>query len=109
MSIAVHQTHSCTNLLEHCAWCSAVMLQFVACRTAATHNAPPHTVAVYLKPPTDASGDRSGGCVRALYNPTLSERGVLLCAARKPRAKDPLDFEVSLLIMNVTAGLSSLE
>ena len=41
------------------------------------------------------TGDRAGGCVRALYNPTLSERGVLLCAARKPRAKDPLDFEVS--------------
>lgn len=41
------------------------------------------------------SGDKSGGCVRALYDPTLSERGVLLCAARKPRAKDPLDFEVT--------------
>ena len=41
-----------------------------------------------------AAGDKSGGCVRALYDPTLSERGVLLCAARKPRAKDPLDFEV---------------
>lgn len=46
-----------------------------------------------------AAGDRSGGCVRALYNPTLSERGVLLCAARKPRTKDPLDFEVSTLIL----------
>jgi len=33
--------------------------------------------------------------VRGLYDPTLSERGVLLCAARKPRAKDPLDFEVN--------------
>ncbi len=41
------------------------------------------------------AGDKSGGCVRGLYDPTLSERGVLLCAARKPRAKDPLDFEVS--------------
>lgn len=41
------------------------------------------------------TGDKAGGCVRALYDPTLSERGVLLCAARKPRAKDPLDFEVS--------------
>lgn len=35
--------------------------------------------------------------MRALYNPTFSERGVLLCAARKPRAKDPLDFEVKCL------------
>ena len=43
-----------------------------------------------------AAGDKAGGCVRALYDPTLSERGVLLCAARKPRAKDPLDFEVSM-------------
>ncbi len=43
------------------------------------------------------AGDKSGGCVRGLYDPTLSERGVLLCAARKPRAKDPLDFEVSSL------------
>ena len=41
------------------------------------------------------TGDKAGGCVRALYDPTLSERGVLLCAARKPRVKDPLDFEVS--------------
>jgi len=41
------------------------------------------------------AGDKSGGCVRGLYDPTLSERGVLLCAARKPRAKDPLDFEVT--------------
>ncbi len=41
------------------------------------------------------TGDKSGGCVRGLYDPTLSERGVLLCAARKPREKDPLDFEVS--------------
>ena len=34
--------------------------------------------------------------MRGLYDPTLSERGVLLCAARKPRAKDSLDFEVTL-------------
>lgn len=44
------------------------------------------------------TGDKSGGCVRGLYDPTLSERGVLLCAARKPRAKDPLDFEAPLVI-----------
>lgn len=44
------------------------------------------------------TGDKAGGCVRALYDPTLSERGVLLCAARKPRAKDPLDFEAPVVI-----------
>ena len=32
--------------------------------------------------------------MRVLYNPTLSEAGVLKCAARKPRAADPLDFQV---------------
>ena len=32
--------------------------------------------------------------MRVLYNPTLSEGGVLKCAARKPRAADPLDFQV---------------
>lgn len=44
------------------------------------------------------TGDKAGGCVRALYDPTMSERGVLLCAARKPRAKDPLDFEAPVVI-----------
>ncbi|KAL3156845.1 hypothetical protein ABBQ38_001114 [Trebouxia sp. C0009 RCD-2024] len=44
------------------------------------------------------TGDKAGGCVRALYDPTLSERGVLLCAARKPRTKDPLDFEAPVVI-----------
>ena len=32
--------------------------------------------------------------MRVLYNPTLSEAGVLKCAARKPRSADPLDFQV---------------
>ena len=49
------------------------------------------------------TGDKAGGCVRALYDPTLSERGVLLCAARKPRAKDPLDFEVCSLNLGTEA------
>lgn len=39
-------------------------------------------------------GDKAAGVVRALYNPSLSERGVLLCAHRKPRPKDPFDFQV---------------
>ena len=41
------------------------------------------------------AGDKTGGCVRTLYDPTFSERGVLMCAGRKLRAKDPLDFQVS--------------
>lgn len=43
--------------------------------------------------------------MRALYDPTLSERGVLLCAARKPRAKDPLDFEVSFQTLALRSAL----
>ena len=43
------------------------------------------------------AGDKQGGCVRVLYDATLSTRGVLLAAGRKPRAKDPFDFEVRLL------------
>ena len=40
------------------------------------------------------AGDRKAGAVRVLYDPALSERGVLLCAGRKLRPKDPFDFEV---------------
>ena len=29
-----------------------------------------------------------------LYDPSYSEKGVLLCAGRAPRAANPLDFEV---------------
>ena len=43
---------------------------------------------------TIAAGNRSAGSVRVLYSPSLSERGVLLCAHRKPRAADPFDFQV---------------
>ena len=42
------------------------------------------------------AGDKTAGAVRALYNPSLSERGVLFCAHRKPRPKDPFDFQVPL-------------
>ncbi len=31
--------------------------------------------------------------MRVLYDPTFSERGVLMCAGRKLRAKDPFDFQ----------------
>ena len=40
------------------------------------------------------AGDKQGGATRVLYSPSYSERGVLLCAHRKLRAKDPFDFEV---------------
>ena len=43
--------------------------------------------------PRARAGDKASGCVRALYSPTFSERGVLLCAGRKLRAKDPFDFQ----------------
>ena len=32
--------------------------------------------------------------MRVLYDPTFSERGVLMCAGRKLRAKDPFDIQV---------------
>lgn len=35
---------------------------------------------------------------KVLYDPSYSERGVLLAAARVPRAPNPLDFEVHLRI-----------
>jgi hypothetical protein len=40
------------------------------------------------------AGDKQGGCVRVLYDTTLSTRGVLLAAGRKPRTQDPFDFQV---------------
>ena len=39
------------------------------------------------------AGDKQGGSVRVLYDHTLSTRGVLLATGRKPRAKDPFDFQ----------------
>lgn len=39
-------------------------------------------------------GDRKGGSVRVLYDPTTSSQGVLLAAGRKPRAANPFDFQV---------------
>ena len=40
------------------------------------------------------TGNRKSGSCRVLYDPSYSEKGVLLSAARAPRAANPLDFEV---------------
>ena len=48
----------------------------------------------WLNNVADGPGDRSQGAVKVLYSTSLSERGVLFCAHRKPRAKDPFDFQV---------------
>ena len=40
------------------------------------------------------TGDRHGGVTKVLYDPSYSEKGVLMAAARKPRAASELDFEV---------------
>ena len=42
------------------------------------------------------AGNRKAGRTKVLYDPSYSERGVLLSATRAPRAANPLDFEVSL-------------
>ena len=42
------------------------------------------------------AGDKKAGSVRVLYSPALSERGVLTCASRKLRPKDPFDFQVCI-------------
>ena len=41
------------------------------------------------------TGDRHGGVTKVLYDPSYSEKGVLMAAARKPRAASELDFEVA--------------
>ncbi|XP_065875303.1 uncharacterized protein [Euphorbia lathyris] len=46
------------------------------------------------------SGDRSQGGTHVLYDPTLSERGALVCVARAPRKKSLDDFEVQPVIHN---------
>ncbi|KAL9261513.1 WD repeat-containing protein [Drosera capensis] len=45
-------------------------------------------------------GDKSQGETRVLYDPTLSERGALVCVARAPRKKSVDDFEVNPVIHN---------
>lgn len=46
------------------------------------------------------AGDKSQGGTHILYDPTLSERGALVCVARAPRKKSVDDFEVPLVIHN---------
>ncbi|XVF72102.1 hypothetical protein PTKIN_Ptkin12aG0094100 [Pterospermum kingtungense] len=46
------------------------------------------------------AGDRSQGGTHVLYDPTLSERGALVCVARAPRKKSIDDFEAPPVIHN---------
>ncbi|TYI20442.1 hypothetical protein ES332_A07G238200v1 [Gossypium tomentosum] len=46
------------------------------------------------------SGDKSQGGTHVLYDPTLSEKGALVCVARSPRKKSVDDFEAPLVIHN---------
>ncbi|KAI6673485.1 hypothetical protein NL676_001391 [Syzygium grande] len=46
------------------------------------------------------SGDKSQGGTHVLYDPTLSERGALVCVARAPRKKSVDDFEIKPVIHN---------
>lgn len=43
-------------------------------------------------------GDRTSGSVHVLYSPDRSEKGVLLCAGKKNRPKNPLDFQPTPII-----------
>ncbi|KAG9447735.1 hypothetical protein H6P81_013863 [Aristolochia fimbriata] len=45
-------------------------------------------------------GDKKQGGTHILYDPTLSERGALVCVARAPRKKSVDDFEVKPVIHN---------
>lgn len=45
-------------------------------------------------------GDKSQGGTHVLYDPTLSERGALVCVARAPRKKSIDDFEAKPVIHN---------
>ncbi|RDY03842.1 WD repeat-containing protein 70, partial [Mucuna pruriens] len=46
------------------------------------------------------TGDKSQGGTHVLYDPTLSERGALVCVARAPRKKSIDDFEAKPVIHN---------
>lgn len=46
------------------------------------------------------AGDKSQGGTHVLYDPTMSERGALVCVARAPRMKSVDDFEVQPVIHN---------
>ena len=43
------------------------------------------------------AGDKKAGSVRILYDTTWSTRGVLQAVGRKPRGKNPFDFQVCRL------------
>ncbi|CAL5193895.1 unnamed protein product [Lathyrus oleraceus] len=45
-------------------------------------------------------GDKSQGGTHILYDPTISERGALVCVARAPRKKSIDDFEANPVIHN---------
>lgn len=44
------------------------------------------------------TGDSTAGKTHVLYSPDMSEKGALLCAAKKPRQKNPIDYEPPLVI-----------
>lgn len=46
------------------------------------------------------SGDKSQGGTHVLYDPTLSERGALVCVARAPRKKSVDDYQPAPVIHN---------
>lgn len=46
------------------------------------------------------AGDKSQGGTHVLYDPTLSERGALVCVARAPRKKSVDDFAANPVIHN---------
>jgi hypothetical protein len=46
------------------------------------------------------AGDKSQGGTHVLYDPTLSEKGALVCVARAPRKKSVDDFEAKPVIHN---------
>ncbi|KAE8730612.1 hypothetical protein F3Y22_tig00002919pilonHSYRG00256 [Hibiscus syriacus] len=50
--------------------------------------------------PKIQSGDKSQGGTHVLYDPTLGERGALVCVARAPRKKSVDNFEAPLVIHN---------
>ncbi len=43
------------------------------------------------------AGDKKAGSVRILYDTTWSTRGVLQAVGRKPRSRNPFDFQVRVL------------
>ena len=47
----------------------------------------------HFQPRCTCAGNRKVGRTKVLYDPSYSERGVLLSATRAPRAANPLDFE----------------